>query len=123
MSSASKPPVPDKGKKPKASKETPFQWTPTLMKQYLELLIGYQRKYGHDQGFSCVVLTRQFEEETGLKCGNNTLKNKHATMKERWKAWKELMHGETGLGWDYEKGCIKATDEWWERKCQVRYQL
>ena len=119
MASSSKPPLKEKPKKDKAAKEKTLIWTPTMLKLFLDLLISYQRKYGREQGFSWVMLTTQFEEMTGQKCGPNTLKNKYAGMKEKWKDWKDLKHGETGLGWDYERGCINATDEWWERKCQV----
>ncbi|KAL5561294.1 hypothetical protein UlMin_031041 [Ulmus minor] len=40
-------------------------------------------------------------------------------LKIDWKAWKQLIGKETGLGWNIKKRIIDASDEWWERKLQV----
>ncbi|OIT03474.1 hypothetical protein A4A49_57419 [Nicotiana attenuata] len=37
-------------------------------------------------------------------------------MKGEWTLFKQLMRGETGLGWDATKNTIMADDDWWERK-------
>nr|XP_009761658.1 PREDICTED: uncharacterized protein LOC104213809 [Nicotiana sylvestris] len=37
-------------------------------------------------------------------------------MKGEWTLFKQLMRGETGLGWDATKNTIMADDVWWERK-------
>nr|XP_016435067.1 PREDICTED: L10-interacting MYB domain-containing protein-like [Nicotiana tabacum] len=43
------------------------------------------------------------------------MKNYWDYMKDEWTLFKQLMRGETGLGWDATKNTIMADDDWWER--------
>nr|XP_016494046.1 PREDICTED: uncharacterized protein LOC107813309 isoform X3 [Nicotiana tabacum] len=44
------------------------------------------------------------------------MKNHWDYIKGEWTLFKQLMRGETGLGWDATKNTIMADDDWWERK-------
>ncbi|KAK8935684.1 hypothetical protein KSP39_PZI003278 [Platanthera zijinensis] len=60
-----------------------------------------------------------FKERTGKNYDRMQMKNKWDHLKKDWKLWKELKHGETGLGWDPEKRTIAASEEWWTEKVKV----
>ncbi|KAK8933642.1 hypothetical protein KSP39_PZI015827 [Platanthera zijinensis] len=60
-----------------------------------------------------------FKERTGKSYDQLQMKNKWDHLKKDWKLWKELKHGETGLGWDPEKRTIAASEEWWADKIKV----
>ncbi|KAK8933224.1 hypothetical protein KSP39_PZI016002 [Platanthera zijinensis] len=64
-------------------------------------------------------LIASFKERTGKNYDRLQMKNKWDHLKREWKIWKELKHGETGLGWDQEKKTIAASEEWWEEKLKV----
>ncbi|XP_019251207.1 PREDICTED: uncharacterized protein LOC109230134 [Nicotiana attenuata] len=48
------------------------------------------------------------------------MKNHWDYMKGEWTLFKQLMRGETGLGWDATKNTIMADDDWWERKIKEK---
>ncbi|XP_069153713.1 L10-interacting MYB domain-containing protein-like [Solanum lycopersicum] len=52
------------------------------------------------------------------------MKNHWDGMKAEWTLFKQLMRGDTGIGWDATKNTIMADDDWWKRKIKedVRYR-
>lgn len=46
------------------------------------------------------------------------IKNHWDNTKAEWKVWNKLKEKETGLGWDYVKNTIAASDEWWDEYMQ-----
>jgi len=63
----------------------------------------------------------EFQKKTNLTWSREQLKHKYDGLKVRWALWKKLKEKETGLGWDYEKGIIAASDEWWMKKIEVSF--
>ena len=100
-------------------KEVKFKWNNELMNTFIILCLEWQRKHGMDQAFSWVDIALQFEAKAGKVCDRDTMKNKFDHMKKLWKDWKDLKHGETGLGWDAAAGTIVADHEWWTKKIEV----
>ncbi|KAG8378574.1 hypothetical protein BUALT_Bualt08G0151000 [Buddleja alternifolia] len=49
---------------------------------------------------------------------NIAAENRWDSLKKEWGIWKRLLRGESGLGWNNEKGTIEATPDWWQRKIQ-----
>lgn len=97
----------------------PFYWSYEHTKLFVEVLLRHQRVVGRDQPFPWGALTPEFQELSGKKPNMYTLKNRNRDMKKYYNEWKSLKNSETGLGWDAEKGTIKASDEWWEKKIAV----
>ncbi|KAL3820189.1 hypothetical protein ACJIZ3_006094 [Penstemon smallii] len=64
-------------------------------------------------------LVKKFGAATNRKYSKVQLKNKWDSLKKEFSQWKSLTRGETGLGWDHEKGTVTATEEWWSRKIQA----
>lgn len=102
-----------------STKDFKFIWNEGLMKTFVDLLLDYQSTNGIDQPFSWVDIATQFEGKVGKRCDRDVVKNKFDHMKKLWKDWKDLKNGETGLGWDAEKGTITADSEWWDNKIKV----
>ncbi|KAK3039577.1 hypothetical protein RJ639_027721 [Escallonia herrerae] len=46
------------------------------------------------------------------------MKNHWDTLRRDWQNWDNLMHGESGLGWDAVRKTVDATNNWWERKIE-----
>ena len=40
-------------------------------------------------------------------------------MKKEWTLFKQMMRGESGLGWDETKKTVAADNAWWEQKIKV----
>ena len=49
------------------------------------------------------------------------MKNHWDGMKAEWTLFKQLMRGDTGIGWDATKNTIMADDDWWKRKIKVHF--
>ncbi|KAL3844290.1 hypothetical protein ACJIZ3_001693 [Penstemon smallii] len=64
-------------------------------------------------------LVKKFAAITNRNYTKVQLKNKWDSLKKEWSQWKSLLRGETGLGWNQERGTVDATDEWWIRKIQA----
>ncbi|XP_052203034.1 L10-interacting MYB domain-containing protein-like [Diospyros lotus] len=61
-------------------------------------------------------LVKIFNEITGKCYDNKQLKNHWDSMKKEWTLFKQMMRGESGLGWDESKKTIAADNAWWEQK-------
>lgn len=46
------------------------------------------------------------------------IRNKWDLLRGDWVTWQSLMK-ETGLGFNYEKGIVEASEEWWKAKGDV----
>lgn len=58
----------------------------------------------------------QFHEQSGLNYDKVQLKNRYDSLRKEWKVWYNLFGKVTGLGWNFEKNTVDASDEWWEKK-------
>ena len=103
--------------------EKKFSWTDESTRTLLRVCIEYQRVHGAEQPFIWAETATALENQIGRKCPPSKLKNKFDHMKKLYKLWKELRHGETGIGWDPVRGRITADDSWWEKKIKVRFRL
>ncbi|XP_031373418.1 uncharacterized protein LOC116188293 isoform X2 [Punica granatum] len=65
------------------------------------------------------IIASKFEVQTGRKYDKDQLQSKWNSLKGEWEKWKQLIDGETELGWDSQKKTVNATDEWWVRKIQL----
>ncbi|PKU62948.1 hypothetical protein MA16_Dca028096 [Dendrobium catenatum] len=63
-------------------------------------------------------IMKKFHSRTGRSYDLTQLKNKWNQLKKDWKLWKDLLCGETGLGWNPIKRIIDASNEWWNDKLQ-----
>ncbi len=106
------------GKRPR--RQPAFTWTATRTEYFLRLIIDYQLTNGKGQVFRWPALNLKFDEAMKVKCNDDTLKNRYQGLKKKYTDWITLKHGETGLGWDSAKGTIDATNEWWDKKLEVR---
>ncbi|KAK2992060.1 hypothetical protein RJ640_016990 [Escallonia rubra] len=61
-------------------------------------------------------LVGEFNAMTGREYDKLQMKNHWDTLRRDWQNWDNLMHGESGLGWDPVRKTVDATDDWWERK-------
>lgn len=64
-------------------------------------------------------MVNEFNKKTGLEYTRKQIKNYWDHMKAEWTLFKQLMRGETGLGWDTTRKIIIADDDWWEQKIKV----
>ncbi|XP_049375184.1 L10-interacting MYB domain-containing protein-like [Solanum verrucosum] len=67
---------------------------------------------------------KAFYEKTGRRYKKKQMKNHWDGMKAEWTLFKQLMRGDTSIGWDATKNTIMADDDWWKRKIKedVRYR-
>ncbi|KAI0503929.1 hypothetical protein KFK09_014875 [Dendrobium nobile] len=65
-------------------------------------------------------IMKNFNSRTGRSYDRTHLKNKWDKLKKDWKLWKELLRGETGLGWNPIKRTMDSSNEWWNDKLQPR---
>ncbi|XP_019239273.1 PREDICTED: uncharacterized protein At2g29880-like [Nicotiana attenuata] len=61
-------------------------------------------------------MVNEFNKKTGREYTRKQMKNHWDHMKAEWTLFKQLMRGETGLGWDPTRKTIIADDDWWEQK-------
>jgi len=64
---------------------------------------------------------KAFYEKTGRRYKKKQMKNHWDGMKAEWTLFKQLMRGDTGIGWDATKNTIMADDDWWKRKIKVHF--
>nr|XP_016511023.1 PREDICTED: L10-interacting MYB domain-containing protein-like [Nicotiana tabacum] len=57
-------------------------------------------------------MVNEFNKKTGLEYTRKQIKNYWDHMKAEWTFFKQLMRGETGLGWDPTRKIIIADDDW-----------
>lgn len=68
-------------------------------------------------------LLNGFHERTGKKYTKKQLSNHWDIMKNDWILFKNLMRGESGLGWDAIRNTIDADASWRDAKIQILLQL
>ena len=66
-------------------------------------------------------LAVEFSNKIGRKCTKIVMKNKYASMKREYSAWRILRHTETGLGWDPINRRVIADNAWWNKKIKVTF--
>ncbi|XP_074561654.1 L10-interacting MYB domain-containing protein-like [Curcuma longa] len=64
---------------------------------------------------SYTLARQEFNKLSGLCYSTKQIRTKWENMRKEWILWKKLLL-DTGTGWSYEGGTIKATEEWWKRK-------
>ena len=82
-------------------------------------MLEYQQKYGRTQAVKWPDITPTFDDRWKVVCNEDTLRNRWNHLRNKYREWMDLRHGETGLGWDYSKGTILADDDWWDKKIKV----
>ncbi|CAN4128283.1 unnamed protein product [Withania somnifera] len=65
----------------------------------------------------------EFYRKTGRHYSKKQLKIKWDNMKQDWTLFKQLMRGDTGLGWDATKNTIMADDDWWDQKLRYNSRI
>lgn len=73
------------------------------------------------QGWKYVI--GQFERQSGQCFTKKQLKNKWDGIKKDWKIWKSLLDQGSKLGWDPKKQTIAASDDWWDEKIKVSFEI
>ncbi|KAG8386291.1 hypothetical protein BUALT_Bualt03G0133800 [Buddleja alternifolia] len=92
--------------------------TEIFIKNCVEELEAGNRPGSHFNRFGWENIMRKFISSTNRNYTRQQLKNRWDILKKEWGIWKPLLRGESGLGWNIEKGTIEQTPEWWERKLQ-----
>lgn len=98
------------------------KWTKELTYIFCDLCIQFAEKSKGKSGevisqkLSWGKIVPEFQREPQLPWDKQKLKNKLDNMKGPYSLWKQLKGRETGLGWDYNKGTIAASEEWWNSK-------
>lgn len=73
------------------------------------------------QGWKYVI--ERFEKESGQSFTKKQLKNKWDGIKKDWKIWKALLSEETGFSWDPKKQTVGVSDDWWDEKIKVSFEI
>ncbi|KAK2982366.1 hypothetical protein RJ640_008960 [Escallonia rubra] len=118
-----------KGKSPKKKitkytsqpkKKDKARWDEFANRKFIELCMNQIKgRNKPDTHFSRDVwanLVGQFNAMTEREYDKLQLKNHWDALRIDWQQWDNLMHGESGLGWDPVRKTVDATNEWWERK-------
>ncbi|KAG8377600.1 hypothetical protein BUALT_Bualt08G0049900 [Buddleja alternifolia] len=92
--------------------------TEIFIKICVEELLAGNRPGSHFNKTGWDNLVRKFTTSTNRNYTRIQLKNRWDSLKKEWGIWKRLLRGESGLGWNNEKGTIEATPDWWQRKIQ-----
>ncbi|KAK8990765.1 hypothetical protein V6N11_028726 [Hibiscus sabdariffa] len=105
------------GEKVKASWDT--RMTMIFCDLCIKEILDGNRPGTHFKKEAWIRIVNKFENETGKAYTQRQLKNRWDLMKREWKIWKKLKENDTGLGWNYTKRTIDASEEWWKSRLQV----
>ncbi|XP_060209257.1 L10-interacting MYB domain-containing protein-like [Lycium barbarum] len=64
-------------------------------------------------------MVNKFNKKMGRNYDRKQMKNHWYNMKAEWTLFKQMIRGETDLGWDATKNTIIADDDWWKRKMRM----
>ncbi|KAL2504456.1 hypothetical protein Adt_20077 [Abeliophyllum distichum] len=64
-------------------------------------------------------LVRRFKIMTGRSYNKKQMRNHWDSIKLEWCLFKDLMRGQSEIGWDEARKTIVADDKWWEERIQV----
>jgi hypothetical protein len=103
------------------NKVTKFFWDMEKVLLFIDICIEHKEKRGRGQPFNWSLIEAEFKKRSTLDWGKQALKNKFDGMKRDWRLWRQLKDSDTGLGWNYRLGTLDCSNEWWERKIQVRH--
>ncbi|KAG8367680.1 hypothetical protein BUALT_Bualt16G0098100 [Buddleja alternifolia] len=97
-------------------------WDPKTTEVFIKLCVeelqAGNRPGSHFNRLGWENITRKFTSSTNRNYTRLQLKNKWDHLKKEWGIWKTLLRGESGLGWNTERGTVDQTPEWWQRKLQ-----
>ncbi|XP_065628513.1 L10-interacting MYB domain-containing protein-like isoform X2 [Quercus suber] len=94
-------------------------WTTTFCKLCVEQIqLGNRSKGAAFSTKGWTTLVTKFCDETGQNYDRGQLKSRWDVLKGDWRVWEQLRNLDTGLGWDAERGTIRAPDDWWTRKLE-----
>ncbi|KAK6137159.1 hypothetical protein DH2020_029104 [Rehmannia glutinosa] len=98
-------------------------WDPRTTEIYIRICVeelqAGNRPGTHFNRTGWESIVRKFSVSTNRKYTRTQLKNRWDSLKKEWGARKTLLRGETGIGWNHEKGTVDASPEWWQRKIQA----
>ena len=86
----------------------------------IETLVG-NKLNSHFSKLGWKNVIKAFNNLTGRNYQYRQLKNKWSSIKKDWQLWNTLIRKEIGLGWDPMRQTINASNEWWDKKLNVRF--
>jgi len=102
---------------------TSAKWDDCTHLQFIELVEKEIQKGNRPGSFinkeGWKNLVKSFNQITGKCYVNKQLKNHWDAMKKEWTLFKQMMRGESGLGWDETRKTIAVDNDWWEQKIKV----
>ena len=117
----------DKGKKQMNNVSNMGQastmWEDYTHLQFIELIEKEIQKGNRPGSFinkdEWKILIKSFNQLTGKCYDKQQLKDHWDSMKKEWTLFKQMIRGESNLGWDKAKKTIAANNDWWEQKIKV----
>ncbi|GJS91146.1 Myb/SANT-like domain-containing protein [Tanacetum coccineum] len=92
-------------------------WTDQSVLTLCNFLIQHQNNNGRNKAYPWSHLQPEYEKIHNHKFNSKqALKSKYDSMRKQYTLWKQLKHGETGLGWNASTGALACSNDWWDRK-------
>ncbi|GKD09393.1 Myb/SANT-like domain-containing protein [Tanacetum coccineum] len=92
-------------------------WTDQPVLTLCNFLIQHQNNNGRNKAYLWSQLQPEYEKIHNHKFNSKqALKSKYDSMRKQYTLWKQLKHGETGLGWNASTGALACSNDWWDRK-------
>ena len=106
----------------KGKDKPPFTWTDLLSLKLMQVIKDQMQSNGYGASNNWNAICEEFKTRTGKTMDLKSGKNRLTLLKAKYTNWSKLRFEVTGAGWDHEKGCVTATDEWWENQKSVCIQ-
>ena len=108
-----------------SEKQSKAYWDDITMNAFIkfyviETLVG-NKLNSHFSKLGWKNVIKAFNNLTGRNYQYRQLKNKWSSIKKDWQLWNTLIRKEIGLGWDPMRQTINASNEWWDKKLNVRF--
>ena len=102
-------------------KRETFKWMDQEVLILCKILNKYYMNHGRNTPFNWNEIQSEFEKSVKTKVSSyRVLKNNYYDQRKEYNLCTSLKHGATGLGWDAVTGTLNCSDDWWDKKMQVK---